>query len=191
MKTCTKCGEVKDLLDFAKSGKNTGSGYKAYCKLCASSLLKEARIANPEKARLRDRLWAEANRDKIKAKNKKRYNYLTLEQKFCSLIKTAKARKNIECFISVEHLYIAWQRQEGLCAYTKLPLTREAHQLNTVSLDRVDSSKGYTEDNIQLVCVPINRMKLDYPEDQFIFLCSKVTQNSKQIDHPSDLAYNQ
>ena len=97
------------------------------------------------------------------------------------MVKTAGERKNKNCFITVEHLHDVWQRQEGLCAYTKLPLSSEAHQLNTVSLDRIDSDKDYTADNIQLVCVPINRMKLDYSEDQFIQLCKLVAQNvSKQ-----------
>ena len=113
-----------------------------------------------------------------------KYRILTLEEKFAQLIKTADKRTTFKCFITVEHLRDAWQRQRGLCAYTKLPLSSEAHQLNTVSLDRVDSDKDYTDDNIQLVCVPINRMKLDMTEDRFIELCSLVTKNSKLAELP-------
>ena len=181
VKTCSCCKVEKPLVEFGKSSKATGTGYKAVCKICLAEKLRMARLANPEKARERDRIWASKNKDKRSEQNKKRYVNLTLNQKFAQLVKTASDRKRVNCFITVEHLHDVWQRQEGLCAYTKLPLSSEAHQLNTVSLDRIDSDKDYTADNIQLVCVPINRMKLDYSEDQFIQLCKLVAQNvSKQ-----------
>lgn len=181
VKTCKCCKVEKPLVEFGKSSKATGTGYKAVCKICLAEKLRMARLANPEKARERDRIWASKNKDKISEKNKQRYTNLTLNEKFIQLVKNASKRERVKCFITVEHLHDVWQRQEGLCAYTKLPLSSEAHQLNTVSLDRIDSDKDYTADNIQLVCVPINRMKLDYSEDQFIQLCKLVAQNvSKQ-----------
>lgn len=184
VKECRVCGKVKVMAEFAKSSKPTGSGYKAHCKVCAAKKLADWRSLNIDAARERDRKYANKNKDKISEKNKKRYTNLTLEEKFAQLIKTASKRTTFKCFITVEHLRDAWQRQGGLCAYTKLPLSSEAHQLNTVSLDRVDSDKDYTDDNIQLVCVPINRMKLDMTEDRFIELCSLVTKNSKLAELP-------
>ena len=181
VKTCTCCNVEKLLVEFGKFGKTTGMGYKSVCKICLAEKLRTWRFANPEKAKEQDRLFRDRNKEKISIKNQKRYKNLTLEQKFDQLVKTAGERKNKNCFIAVEHLHDVWQRQKGLCVYTKLPLSSEAHQLNTVSLDRIDSDKDYTPDNIQLVCVPINRMKLDYSEDQFIQLCMLVAQNvSKQ-----------
>jgi hypothetical protein len=181
VKTCTCCKVEKPLIEFGKSGKPTGTGYKAVCKICLAQKLKSWRLANPDKAKERDRIWTSNNRDKIREKNKKRYTNLTLDQKFTQLVKTASERKRVKCFITVEHLHDVWQRQNGLCAYTKLPLSSEAHQLNTVSLDRIDSDKDYFADNIQLVCVPINVMKSDMTEIQFVQLCQLVAQNvSKQ-----------
>ena len=178
VKTCRVCGETKLLSEFAKSGKKNGSGYKAHCKLCAAEKLHEWRQLNPEKAKQQDKRYRDKNKNKIKIKNQKRYTNLTLDEKFQQLVKTATERKKIKCFVTVKDLHDIWQKQNGLCAYTKLPLTSQAHQLNTVSLDRIDSDKDYTADNIQLVCVPINRMKLDMTEDQFIKLCQLVAQNS-------------
>ena len=181
VKTCRCCKVDKPLVEFGKSGKAKGMGHKSVCKICLAEKLRMDRLANPEKVRERDRIWASKNRDKISDKNKNRYTNLTLDKKFTQLVVSAGHRKRVNCFITVEHLHDVWQRQKGLCAYTKLPLSSEAHQLNTVSLDRIDSDKDYTPDNIQLVCVPINRMKLDYSEDQFIQLCMLVAQNvSKQ-----------
>ena len=184
VKTCTCCNIEKPLVDFGKSGKTNGASYKSVCKICLAEKLRIWRSVNPEKARERDRVYSVKNKDKISEKNKNRYTNLTLEQKFAQLINTASKRIKFKCFITVEHLNDVWQRQKGLCAYTKLPLSSEAHQLNTVSLDRIDSDKDYIADNIQLVCVPINRMKLDMTEDRFIELCSLVTKNSKLAELP-------
>lgn len=109
---------------------------------------------------------------------------MTLDDRFKHLIKNAKSRK--EYLVSIDALYLqkVYENQKGLCAYTKLPLLAVGNQLNTMSLDRIDSSKDYTEDNIQLVCVAINKMKLDMTEDRFIELCSLVTKNSKLAELP-------
>lgn len=180
VKTCACCKVEKLVSEFGVDN-SKASGLKSSCSVCLATKLKEWRVANPDKAKERDRQFRSKNQEKISIKNKKRYANLTLDKKFDQLVKTAGERKNKKCFITVKDLNDVWQRQEGLCVYTKLPLTSEGHQLNTVSLDRIDSSKDYTADNIQLVCVPINRMKLDYAEDQFIELCKLVAQNvSKQ-----------
>jgi hypothetical protein len=179
VKTCRKCGETKLLSEFGKSGKTNGSGYKAVCKVCLAKKLSDWRKANPEKAKEQDRRFYNNNKEKISIKNKKRYVGLTLDQKFTQLVNTACKRKNFKCFVDVEDLHNLWQQQNGLCAYTKLPLTSEAHQLNTVSLDRIDSNKDYIVGNIQLVCVPVNRMKLDMTEQQFVEFCQLVAQHRK------------
>ena len=43
-----------------------------------------------------------------------------------------------------------------------------------ISIDRIDSSKGYTKDNIQLVCASLNNMKMDLKNKHFIQLCKLV-----------------
>lgn len=177
VKTCTKCGTTKPLIDFAKKN----NGHKAHCNDCAARILRDWRQANPEKSKEQKRRFYRKNGDRVKVENQQRYENLSLDDRFNQLIKSASRRQKIQCFISIDDLYDRWQKQKGLCAYTKLPLTSQAYQLNTVSLDRIDSDKDYTAENIQLVCVPINRMKLDYSEDQFIQLCKLVAQNvSKQ-----------
>lgn len=49
----------------------------------------------------------------------------------------------------------------------------------TASLDRIDSTKGYTLDNIQWVHKHINVMKMDLDQEYFIKLCKLVTKKSK------------
>ncbi len=57
---------------------------------------------------------------------------------------------------------------------------------NKVSPDRVDPSKGYTEDNVVLCCWGINRMKLNIPYDEFIILCTLISNKHKlEVSQPN------
>lgn len=48
----------------------------------------------------------------------------------------------------------------------------------TASLDRIDSSKGYVEGNVQWVHKRINIMKNDVPQSEFIEWCRTVARNN-------------
>ena len=45
---------------------------------------------------------------------------------------------------------------------------------NTASLDRIDSSKGYVEGNVQWVHKMINMSKQQYSQEEFIDMCKAV-----------------
>ena len=77
------------------------------------------------------------------------------------------------------------KKQGYKCALTGEPLTcvvkrnigtkkRNRHPTN-VSIDRIDSQKGYTIDNIQLVCLIVNIAKQDSTVTEYINWCRKVT----------------
>ena len=44
-----------------------------------------------------------------------------------------------------------------------------------ISVDRIDSNKDYSKDNIQLVGAIINRIKSDLSNDEFTEICNMVT----------------
>ena len=48
-----------------------------------------------------------------------------------------------------------------------------------ISVDRIDSSSGYTKDNIQLVTVAVNHMKWNMNEETFLEMCDLVSKNLK------------
>lgn len=56
-----------------------------------------------------------------------------------------------------------------------LDLSKPLSQQN-LSVDRIDSNKGYEPDNIQLVDKRINMMKQSLSNDEFIELCCKVAE---------------
>ena len=50
----------------------------------------------------------------------------------------------------------------------------------TASLDRIDSTRGYTVDNIQWIHKDLNRMKWNLPNDYFINICTLVANHNKK-----------
>lgn len=186
-KICKACLTEKSIFDFGVSGKHNGSR-KSKCKPCLAAYLREHRRANVESTRKRDRDWANKNRDKIREKNSKRYMDMSLDKRFKLLLKTAAYREKIRFDLTEEDLMFLWEKQNGICPYTHLPLTPRGNQINTVSLDRIDSNGDYEPNNVHLVCVAINRMKLDHTEEVFIQLCRLVTQSNKDKEYLSDLA---
>lgn len=187
-KVCRKCGTEKAISEFGVSGKHDGK-HKNICKVCNAAYLRELRLRQPEKMRERDRNWAAKNREKISEKNKKRTLNPTLEKKLQVLLKTAeKDRRRNKCSLSLDDLKNIWDKQQGRCVYTGLPLTPKGHRINTVSLDRIDSNGIYEQSNVQLVCVAVNRMKLDHDEKVFIQLCRIVARNNEGEEYPIDLA---
>ena len=88
----------------------------------------------------------------------------------------AKTRKGSINFTTAD-LIALWEAQGGKCALTgwSMTMTRRVGIVRTnASIDRIDSLKGYTLDNIQLVCVAANKAKFDLSHDEFVKLCKSV-----------------
>lgn len=78
--------------------------------------------------------------------------------------------------IDIDFMYCLWQKQKGKCALTGIPMTTTKHgRRNTnISIDRIDSTKGYTKENVQLVCSAINFMKANMDNSTFLYFCKEV-----------------
>lgn len=83
-------------------------------------------------------------------------------------------RPNIAEFsITEEIIERVWDLQNHLDYYTGEPIL----DINNMSLDRIDSSKGYVEDNICITTIAINIAKNDLSKEDFIEMCKKVANN--------------
>jgi len=87
--------------------------------------------------------------------------------------------------ISVTHKYcVALLNKQGeRCALTgeplRFPAIGEPLSATTASLDRIDSTKGYTPDNVQWVHKGIQRMKSDLSHEDFLKWCQKVVEYAR------------
>ena len=81
--------------------------------------------------------------------------------------------------------------QGGMCHYSGISFIDDS-EYYTWSIDRVDNTKGYTKDNIVLVCAIVNSMKNDLSLNEFSDIisnlyCNLIQRNSTQTviyDYP-------
>lgn len=148
MKTCFKCKTDKPHSLFFRHN-STKDGYHSWCKDCC----KEGNLKSRKKQNLtiqgRAKIFLQ-NAEKSAAKRKQVFDLCVLDIMNC------------------------WEMQFQICAYSGREMTLEAGKLNTVSIERIDSSIGYIPENTILVCQAINRMKSDFEYDDFYSLCRDV-----------------
>ena len=93
-------------------------------------------------------------------------------------------RKKLELSIDKEYAWNLFLLQNRKCALTGIELkfpTVNKDKDYTASLDRIDSSIGYTEENVQWVHKDINMMKRIYSQEYFIKMCKLVAINNTFI----------
>lgn len=73
--------------------------------------------------------------------------------------KTHSMKVNREFNIDIEFLLNLLTIQEYKCAISGIKMTHNIKDLRSVSIDRIDSSKGYIPENVQLVCKTMNIAK--------------------------------
>jgi hypothetical protein len=93
-------------------------------------------------------------------------------------IKAKAKHRGIAFRVTIKFAWDLFVQQGKRCALTGLPITLHPSSVeegaNTASLDRIDSSKGYTKDNVQWVHTAINFMKHSLSEAEFVRLCCLV-----------------
>lgn len=149
--------------------------------------------------------WAKSNPDKVKA-NQKRYReehreelqirqkanrekndqgsplrYLKrrldrIKKKENNCAESAKAKFQ-HCDLTLDYLMKMWDSQKGQCALTKKTMAHQFHCLFSVSIDRIDSSKGYVKGNVQLVCQAVNYAKNKFSNEEFLNFWLKENNN--------------
>lgn len=84
--------------------------------------------------------------------------------------------------ITVEFLWDLFLKQDRKCAITNIPINFNTNfgkfSDGSASLDRIDSNKGYTIDNVQWVHKIINMMKNKLSMNEFTEWCKLVAKNN-------------
>jgi hypothetical protein len=105
--------------------------------------------------------------------NKGGDNYPKEDREFKYMLYRIKTKGRKECFISVQDLKDVWESQNGICAYSKIKLSlptfsnpNSLEPYYMASVDRIDSLKPYSKDNIQFVSRTINYAKNSMTHEQ-------------------------
>ena len=161
-KKCRVCLEIKPASEFHTQTSST-DGLQGKCKGCTFIVARKGKEKAGIHGFLKDRLRnAMAN-----AKRKRKDRSISVE-------------------ITHEYLIELYEKQKGLCAVSGIEMTHLSYATkdtrnkypHNISLDRIDSSKGYVPGNVQLVCCIINYMKWDTDMDVFLDACKRVVEHN-------------
>tara|TARA_B110000285_G_C15035039_1_gene568782 strand:- start:100 stop:579 length:480 start_codon:yes stop_codon:yes gene_type:complete len=151
---CRICNKEKAISEFYINNTHRKTPTVDACKFCKKSQLQER--------------YAKTNRSFLQRK-------LTHS-------KRSNRHGDIPIKIDVEFLLKLLKKQKGLCALSHRPMTRIIglnKKCNTnISIDRINSDKGYIIKNVQLVCADVNVAKNDLKQKEFIKLCKLISKNN-------------
>lgn len=103
--------------------------------------------------------------------------YAELSGKYWGGIQNSAKKRRHTFDITKEYVWELFLRQGRKCALSGLPIffndTRNSIE-QTASLDRIDSSIGYFEGNVQWVHKDVNKMKNVFSQEYFIHMCKLI-----------------
>jgi hypothetical protein len=94
-------------------------------------------------------------------------------------VKRRAESKDRDFSIKIEDIWELFIKQDRKCALSGLPIAFLDE--GTASLDRVDSSLGYTPENVQWVHKDVNRMKMAFSDTAFIWMCALIVNHNLNI----------
>ena len=159
-KKCTKCGEEKPAtLEYFHRKTKTKDGLQYSCKQCN----KAYREANKEYYKEYYKAYNEANKESLKEYSKAHNR--TPKGKYTKIKRGAKVR---EINFAVPFQIYESKLWGEPCHYCGV-------DIEVTGLDRKDSNKGYTPDNVVPCCYDCNRKKSTKPYEQFLEEIKKNT----------------
>lgn len=124
---------------------------------------------------------SDEEKEKIKIHKKKKYIENIVKYRLYQAEKRALAKKWL-FDIDKEFITNSLLNQNNKCYYSNILFDNNSN-LYSMSLDRLDSNKGYTKDNVVLCCSMVNYMKAEYPLDLFLNVMNKILNNMKVLDY--------
>ena len=122
----------------------------------------------------------------MKSREYSRCNYLwsgfeEIHGKWWGNVRRGAKQRGHEFNLSIEEAWNLFKKQSGKCALSGVDLKfcksiREVKD-TTASLDRIDSSKGYTIDNVQWVHKTVNLMKQGIDMNEFKWWIKMIGEN--------------
>lgn len=155
---CIRCQEIKNISERCRSHTKGKTWKRGHCKVC-------------ERKRLRDH--------HVKFKNT-----ATLEKVIARRVVVAKARakkKKMAFDLDTDFLLELFENQDGLCYYSKIPMSWKSNDWYCFSIDRKNPLLGYTRDNVVLCCVAANYIKLDQDRETFKRVIEAISKNLERF----------
>lgn len=160
IKKCSKCKKELPITEFTKS-RYSKDGYRYQCKSC-----NQAYQTIEKKSE-----WS--NRYYVNHKKKRPEHFIWKQARHRAFVDY----NGMEFSITPEDIKIP-----ETCPYLKIPLSFFGERKQAPSLDRIDSTKGYTKDNIQVISCMANIMKSNASIEELVEFAKGVLEvHSKEV----------
>ena len=155
---CISCGIIKSITEFYKS-KNSKDGMRHTCKNCMKLSARNYNRSDEAK-------FMAIERDKNKWRD-------SPERMLLSNARFRAKKNNIEFSLNRDDIVIP-----NVCPVLGIPIIIGSGKVNynSPSIDRIDSSKGYTKKNSRIISWRANVVKSDASLDELVMILSYMMQ---------------
>lgn len=205
MKKCAECGQKKNLDQFYKN-RTRKDKHSELCIPCKKRLDREYYQLNRDKI-LGQQKERSSTRKKEKREYDKQHYKENRERLLSQSLRWHAEHREEDKVYHIKHnrtpqgkfsAYKASAKEKGV----PFDLTLEDHftpeapntfwqkpclfgcAIDTIGIDRIDSSKGYTTSNTQNLCENHNKMKLDHSMEEFVQMCDQVCKWARERQQP-------
>lgn len=171
MKVCVGCGETKSLAEFYAKP-STPYKYAGRCDPCRRAGANAHYKANKDRYREARHAYASRTRERQKELTREYSNSIHGRAKI--LLKSAQKRaKTKDRDVTIDLDFIKSRLNTGVCEVTGLvfdfsPPIGQKNNPFAPSLDRIDSTGGYTPENSRIVLWQYNAMKMTMSDDEVL-----------------------
>lgn len=173
--TCNSCDTQfeKPTKEVQRRLKNDPTNDRFYCSLSCSGKQNAAHL----RGRCPFVKGGYHHKKAVEAAAVANTKYFGIAKNLAKILRSCRKRKK-ECGISVDYLMDVWEAQGGRCALSRIPLDFEAiDYIQQPSVDRIDSTKGYTSGNVQFVSCALNLAKSNMADDRMHELLRLICDN--------------
>ena len=166
-KTCSSCKVFLPLTSFTKNKANKKDGLQYHCKSCDNNRQAKRRVEKKDEL-------LEYGR-KYQANRRTDFNY-----RLRMLLNASKQRattKNREHTITLQDIKNKYPIDSKCPIFgIELEFNNTGFRDNSPSIDRIDSTKGYTPDNIQIISWKANSIKRNASLEELMLLVNYLNQ---------------
>lgn len=174
-RTCTKCGEAKPLTEYHRDKRSPG-GFRRQCKACRCAQTMDWWYANQERQLQRHREYVDANRDRVREIDNRRYreNYDARVDLAMAVTHAKRAREAGAEYDTTVTRSALRERDGDRCHYcgVVMDFSRTTRKMarDKATVDHVvpiSAGGGHTFDNTVLACWGCNADKRNEDAESF------------------------
>lgn len=172
-------------------------GHRSDCKACLSEAAHRYReTLGVEARRERDRrhyqkhrekrvasasAWRVANPERARANGLRSTRLTGWASQLAARSKATAAKRNWDFDLDTDFVKALYESQDGRCHWLGIKLEPSIEKRNPLqpSLDRLDCSKGYTQDNVVLACQFANMGRSEMSAERFAQFVSQLKEQFK------------